>query len=182
MLGWVACEHTSSQIQSRSKTENLDPFYRYVFPPKLSFQLLIFPGRISLYLASCISYRKAFPASLMRCTRDSCSLLLSDEYIEAVCARLNVQGPERCDDSEQGSYTELLLMRDYWWWFYISSYLPQLFYRCLSSPALIFHLNCRSLIPQQKCAAFLRLCSWHWIDLGWQEPKRFECWENHQNT
>lgn len=79
-----------------------------------------------------------FPVSLMRCARGSCSLLLSDEYIQALCMRLNIQGPERCDDSEQGSLAQLVLMRAYCWWFHICSYLPQLFCRCLSSPALIF--------------------------------------------
>lgn len=141
---WVGCECSSSEIQSRNNVENLGHFYRYVFPRKLSFQA--FYSWLSQGGFLCISHpifvgERFFPASLTLFTRGSCSLLLSDEHIQGLCARFNIQGPEHCDDSEQGSYIELLLMRVYCWRFHIRSCLPQLFCRCLSSPALIFRLN-----------------------------------------
>lgn len=157
------------------------------FFPKLSFQVFyswFFPEGF-LYISQPIFLRERgfLPASLTLCTRGSCSFLFSNEYVQGLCARFNIQGPERCDDSEQGSYTELLLMRVYCRWFRISSYLPRLFCRCLSSPALIFHLNCRTLwILSKGVQLSSDLCDCHWIDLDWQEPKRFECWENHEDS
>lgn len=100
-----------------------------------------------------------------------------------IYTRVSIQGPEHCDDSEQGSYTELLLMRVYYSWFHISSYLPQLFCRCLSSQALTFHLNCRRIqFLSQGVWLSLDLCDCHWIDLDCQELRRFECWENHEDS
>lgn len=94
-----------------------------------------------------------------------------------IYTRVSIQGPEHCDDSEQGSYTELLLMRVYYSWFHISSYLPQLFCRCLSSQALTFHLNCRRIqFLSQGVWLSSDLCDCHWIDLDCQELRRFEIW------
>lgn len=111
-------------------------------PTPVFSQKNFFVSHILFFLERCF-----FLLLLTLCTRGSCSLLLSDEYVQGLHARFNIQGPEHCDDSKQGSYTELLLMRVYCWWFHTSLYLPQLFCKHLSYPALIFHLNYRRLIP-----------------------------------
>lgn len=142
------------------------------FPPKLSFQVpsWFFSRRISLNLTSYFSWRKVF--SCFSYAPHKRQLFTPPQWW--IYTRISIQGPQHCDDREQGSYTELLLMRACYSWFCISSYLPQLFCQCLSSPTLIFHLNCRRLqFLGQGVWLSSDLCDCHWLNLDWQELKRF---------
>lgn len=121
--------------------------------------------------------RVFFPASLTLCTRGSCSLLLSDEYIQGSVDR--VQGTVM-------TVSKAATLSFCWWGFITHGFISA--HICLSCSAdpflpqhLIFHLNCRRLqFLGQGVWLSSVLCDCHGVDLYWQELKRFECWGNHK--
>lgn len=101
--------------------------------------------------------RSFFLLLLTVCTGGSCLLLLSDECIQSLHAKFNIQGPEHYDDSKQGSYTELLLM----------SLLLMVSYQLISASAVLqmpffpstdFSLELQETDSSAKVCSFLQTC------------------------
>lgn len=50
-------------------------------------------------------------------------------------------------------------------------------------PGTDFHLNCRKARFLGRGAQLSSdLCDCHSIDLSWQKPRRFECWEDREDS
>lgn len=151
MSKWVGCECSSSEIHSRNNVENLGHFYRYIFPPKLSFQ----PFYSWFFLGGflCISHsvfvgERFFPASLM--------LFAPSQrwtYTRSVC-------------EVQYTRSRALWARQLHWAFADESLLLMVSYQLMSASAVLqvpfsrstdfsLELN-ETVIPRQRCAAFLR--------------------------